>query len=272
MNTVDPILQVTDLNKSFGPTRAVIDVSFELRPGESLGIVGESGSGKSTTARMLVGLERPDSGSVRIAGVAGARSGGRAARSRARAIQMIFQDPYQSFDPRVRVEDAIAEPLRLHTSMDRRARRGRVAELLDQVGLTERQGRALPRELSGGMRQRAAIARALGIEPSVLVLDEAVAALDVSIQAQVITLLNGIRRDTGVAFLFVSHDLGVIRYVTDRLVVMRHGRIVDGGATEATLAAPEHPYTRLLLDSVPEPGWDLDRLVRDRRELAAQDG
>ena len=139
------------------------------------------------------------------------------------------------------------------------------------MGLTERQGRSRPRELSGGQRQRAAIARALGIEPSVLVLDEAVAALDVSIQAQVIALLEEIRATSGVSYVFVSHDLGVIRYVSDRIVVMRRGRIVESGGTEAVLAAPTHPYTRLLLDSVPTRGWDLERLSADRRAMAARD-
>lgn len=264
------VLHAQGLCKRYGDVQAVDDVGFVLRRGESLGIVGESGSGKSTTARLLVGLEEPDEGEVALAG--GLTSSPRTdRRARARAIQMIFQDPYQSFDPRLRIADAIAEPLRLHLHLSRRARNLRVTELLDQVGLSERQGRARPRELSGGQRQRAAIARALGVEPAVLVLDEAVAALDVSIQAQVIALLNEIRASSGVSFVFVSHDLGVIRYVSDHAVVMRRGRIIESGATEDLLAAPSHPYTQLLLDSVPQPGWDLERLSADRRAMAACD-
>lgn len=266
----DVVLRAVGLHKRYGAVHAVDDVSFELRRGESLGLVGESGSGKSTTARMLVALEAPDQGTVTLSG--GLISEPRAdRRERARAIQMIFQDPYQSFDPRLRVADAIAEPLRLHSDLSAADRTRKVAHLLDQVGLTERQGRSRPRELSGGQRQRAAIARALGIEPSVLVLDEAVAALDVSIQAQVIALLEEIRATSGVSYVFVSHDLGVIRYVSDRIVVMRRGRIVESGGTEAVLAAPTHPYTRLLLDSVPTRGWDLERLSADRRAMAARD-
>ncbi|MGD9525550.1 MAG: ABC transporter ATP-binding protein [Dehalococcoidia bacterium] len=265
----DVVLRVEHLRKTYGSTVAVADMSFELHRGESLGVVGESGSGKSTTARMVVGLELPDSGTVELPAVQQASRDTGQRLARARAVQMIFQDPYQSFDPRLRIADAIEEPLRLHFQMSSKEREDRVAELLEQVGLTVRQGRAQPRELSGGMRQRAAIARALGIKPSVLVLDEAVAALDVSIQAQVIALLNQIRAEGQVAFIFVSHDLGVVRYMTDRSIVMRHGDVVDRGETERLLADPQHPYTRLLLDSVPTRGWDLDRLAQDRRELAS---
>lgn len=259
----DAVLRVTDLRKSFGSNAAVAGVSFELGHGESLGIVGESGSGKSTTARLIVGLESPDSGHIEISSL----ESGAHRRKVARTVQMIFQDPYHSFDPRLRIAEAIAEPLKLHLNLGREERRRRVEQLLDQVGLSHRQGDALPRDLSGGQRQRAAIARALGIRPSILVLDEAVAALDVSIQAQVMELLDEIRVDTGISYLFVSHDLGVVRYMTDRAVVMHRGVIVEEGNTETLLAEPSHPYTRLLLDSVPVRGWDLDRIVQDRREL-----
>ncbi|HEX2316726.1 MAG TPA: ATP-binding cassette domain-containing protein [Thermomonospora sp.] len=265
----EPVLEVTSLVKRFGTFTAVDDVSFTLMPGASLGIVGESGSGKTTTARILAGLERPTSGTVRIAGHAVTGASRRERRRQARRLQMIFQDPYGSFDPRRTVAESIAEPLRLHGLCSGADLRARVDELLDQVGLSGRAGRSLPRDLSGGQRQRAAIARALGIAPRVLVLDEAVAALDVSIQAQILTLLDELRRDTGISYVFVSHDLAVVRYITDTAIVMRHGRVVERGETERILRSPRHPYTRLLLDSIPSPGWDLDRVARARRALDA---
>ncbi|WP_219417339.1 ABC transporter ATP-binding protein [Pseudonocardia nigra] len=264
-----PVLSVSGLCKTFGRFTAVDDVTFAVAPGSSLGIVGESGSGKTTTARILVGLEQATSGEVLLDGeVLGERSGRRRRRALARKIQMIFQDPYLSFDPRQTIEQSIAEPLRLHFGLDSARRERRVAELLDQVGLSARNARSLPKELSGGQRQRAAIARALGIEPKVLVLDEAVAALDVSIQAQVLALLDEVRRETGISYVFVSHDLAVIRHITESAIVMRSGRVVESGGTEDVLRSPQHPYTRLLLDSVPAPGWDPARVARAKRELA----
>jgi oligopeptide transport system ATP-binding protein len=263
----EPILAVSSLVKRFGQVTAVDEMSFELMPGGSLGIVGESGSGKTTTARILAGLERPTSGTVTLDGrPVGARSR-RARLWQARRLQMIFQDPYGSFDPRQTIAQSIAEPLRLHGEGGAKQHRARVDELLEQVGLSSRAGRSLPRDLSGGQRQRAAIARALAIEPRVLVLDEAVAALDVSIQAQILTLLDQLRGDTGISYVFVSHDLAVVRYITDTAIVMRHGRVVERGETEDILRNPRHPYTRLLLDSIPSPNWDLARLAQDRRAL-----
>ncbi len=271
MTAHDPgALVVNGLRKRFGDHTAVDDVSFRLPAGGSLGIVGESGCGKTTTARMLVGLAEPDAGTVRLDGRdRSARPRGRAERlARAREIQMVFQDPYLSLDPRVSVRACVEEVLRLHLPLDAPARRRRVAELLDQVGLGEREATALPRRLSGGQRQRVAIARALAAQPRVLILDEAVAALDVSIQAQILELLANIRREEGIGFLFVSHDLAVVRHITDEVVVLKDGRVVESGPTATVLSDPQHAYTRLLLDSVPRRGWDPARISEDRRSLA----
>ncbi len=268
------LLEVRDLRKSYtvpgGTVQAVDGLSFRLEQGGSVGLVGESGSGKSTTARILVGLEAPDSGEVLVHGTPLdlAAKGSAARLARARAVQMVFQDPYLSLDPRVRVQDAVGAVLRLHTDLDGSARDARVRELLDRVGMGAREARALPRHLSGGQRQRVAIARALAAEPRVLVLDEAVSALDVSVQAQVLNLLADIRQETGVGLVFVSHDLSVVRYVCDEVLVLHRGIVVEQGATAQLLSQPEHPYTRLLLSSVPRPGWDLEQISQLRREVA----
>lgn len=269
-----PLLRVEGLHKSYrtpggGVLAAVQDLSFELHAGGALGLVGESGSGKTTTARMLVGLERPDAGSILVQGrplAAAAR--GRAARlARAKAVQIVFQDPYLSLDARISIGATIDGVLRLHGTGDRAARAARVTELLAQVGLGAREASALPRGLSGGQRQRAAIARALAVEPTVLVLDEAVSALDVSVQAQVLNLLSDIRRDTGIGLVFVSHDLAVVRYLCDEALVLRRGRTMEHRPVAELLARPAHPYTRLLLASVPHPGWDPDTIAARRHEL-----
>jgi len=246
-------------------------VSFRLEAGQSVGIVGESGSGKSTTARMLVGLEAPDAGRISVQGrdLAG-RPRGRAERlARARAIQIVFQDPYLSLDPRLPVGAALEAVLRLHTDLSGPERRRRVLQLLEQVGLGEQQAAAVPRRLSGGQRQRVAIARALAVGPRVLVLDEAVSALDVSVQAQVLNLLTDIRHETGIGLVFISHDLAVVRYVCDQTLVMHRGSVVEHGSTRRLLDSPTHPYTRLLLSAVPRPGWDPAAIARLRREVAA---
>ncbi len=273
------MLRVEDLRKSFGAVKAVDGVSFSLAAGSATALVGESGSGKSTISRLLVGLESADSGRITLlTGASGAApptagSGGWPARRRqrrralARQVQMVFQDPFLSLDPRIRVGDSIAEVLDRHFSLTTEAKRRRVRELLEQVGLGGREERALPRMLSGGQRQRVAIARALAVEPRVLILDEATSSLDVSIQAQIIDLLVTIRKETGVTMLFVSHDLALVRQITDEVIVLFQGRIVEHGPTAKILAHPSADYTRLLLSSVPRPGWDPTQVVTLRQAL-----
>jgi ABC-type glutathione transport system ATPase component len=259
----EAILETQALRKVFGSQVAVDDVSITLVAGESLAIVGESGSGKTTVARMIVGLEHPTAGTIRACGRDRSRPA-RSARERKRRggeIQIVFQDPYSSLDPRQSVEASLAEVLRLHKRGGSDPR-GRVRELTELVGLDERQVRALPRALSGGQRQRVAIARALAAEPRILILDESVAALDVSIQAQILNLLADIRDKTGVSYVLISHDLAVVRQITDQAVVMYRGAIIERGPTAQVLDAPEKPYTQLLRSSVPGPGW------RPRRRAA----
>jgi ABC-type glutathione transport system ATPase component len=251
------VLAVEGLRKEFGSLVAVDDVSFAIPAGRSLAIVGESGSGKTTIARMIVGLERPTKGSITVCG----RDRSRPARStrdrrrRGSEVQIVFQDPYTSLDPRQTAEHAIDEILRLHHGYEVKRRRARIAELTDLVGLDSRQAGALPRALSGGQRQRVAIARALAAEPRLLILDESVAALDVSIQAQVLNLLADIRDETSVSYVLISHDLAVVRQLTDDAIVMHRGQLVERGPTALILDDPQHPYTQRLRASVPRPGW-----------------
>ena len=253
----EPVLMVEGLRKEFGSTLAVDDVSFSLPEGGSLAIVGESGSGKTTIARMIVGLERPTAGTIRACGQdrsTPARTT-RDRRRRGREVQIVFQDPYTSLDPRQTVEATIDEVLRLHHGWPADRRRKRIGELAELVGMDSRQVRALPRALSGGQRQRVAIARALAAEPRVLILDESVAALDVSIQAQVLNLLADIHDETDVSYLCISHDLAVVRQLTQETVVMWRGKIVERGPTARVLDDPSHEYTQRLRASVPRPGW-----------------
>ncbi|MFF8610490.1 ABC transporter ATP-binding protein [Streptomyces sp. NPDC015346] len=251
------MLEARNLRKVFGGFVAVDDVSFTLPERGSLAVVGESGSGKTTTARLIAGLDTPSGGRILVAGEERRPGRVRSAerRARGRGIQMVFQDPYSSLDRRQRVCDAVAEAVLLHRRLPADALRARVAELFDMVGLDERQARSLPKALSGGQRQRVAIARALAAEPRVLILDEAIAALDVSIQAQVLGLLADIRASTGTALLFITHDLGAVRHISEEVMVMRAGRVVEYGSLTDVLERPRDPYTRRLIDSIPKPGW-----------------
>ncbi len=280
-STGGPFLAVERLAKTFrlrrmlfggGQTEvhAVRDVSFALEPGASIGIVGESGSGKTTIARMLVGLEAPTGGKIVLEGEELRPRPTRAERlRRSRVVQIVFQDPYTSLDPRQSVRRALEEIQRVHFDGRAKAERdARTGELLDAVGLGEKEARALPRELSGGQRQRAAIARALSAEPRILVLDEAVSALDVSIQAQILNLLADLRHELGLAYVLISHDLAVVRQVADEVLVMYRGRAVETGPVETILHSPRHPYTQKLLESVPRPGM---RLAREPASLAADE-
>jgi ABC-type glutathione transport system ATPase component len=239
--------------KSRGEVRAVDDVSLDIHSGETLGLVGESGSGKSTLGRLILRLVEPTSGSIRFEGrdLLGASSG--EMRRLRRDMQIIFQDPFASLDPRFRVEDIIAEPLVIHEKGNAKdVIRPRVAELLRAVGLDESILRRFPHEFSGGQRQRIGIARALALRPKFIVADEPVSALDVSVGAQIVNLLAQLQRDFGLTYLFISHSMPVVRYLSTRIAVMYRGKIVEVGSTEQITERPQHPYTRSLLEATPE--------------------
>jgi peptide/nickel transport system ATP-binding protein len=275
--TTEPVLVVDGLRKTFqvraarGGRRenlaAVDDVSFTLAPGGSLGIVGESGSGKSTTARIIAGLEHADAGTVRVKGEDWTTAPRTTAgwRRRARIAQMVFQDPYLSLDRRQTVRQTLAEAVGVHRRGATRSEVGaRVDELLAAVRLAPELASRRPRSLSGGQRQRVAIARALAADPEILVLDEAVSALDVTTQVEILTLLDRIRRDTGVALLMISHDLSAVRRLCDRVLVMRDGVVVEQGPIADVLDSPATDYTRVLLASIPREGWVPQRRVPAR--------
>lgn len=266
-DAADPIVIIGDLHKTYQVRAAngakeklvaVDGVSLQLEPGGSLGIVGESGSGKSTTARLLLGLERADRGTITVNGQdwsTPARRGSER-RQRAKIAQMVFQDPYQSLDRRQTIRQCLVEAIRVHRPQDtKQAVAARVTELMSQVRLDESLLDTRPRALSGGQRQRVAIARALAADPVLLVLDEAVSALDVTTQVEILTLLDSIRRQTGVALLMITHDLTVIRRLCDQVVVMREGVIAERGTAAEILDNPQAEYTKLLLDSIPREGW-----------------
>jgi ABC-type glutathione transport system ATPase component len=265
LDDAQPVLSVRNLRKVFGTQVAVDDMTFDLMPGRSLAIVGESGSGKTTVARMICGLERPTSGTITACGRDRSKPArrGRERKARGREVQIVFQDPYSSLDPRQSGAELIDEVLRVHHDHDAADRRRIVGELAEIVGLDQRQINAMPKALSGGQRQRVAIARALATDPRVLILDESVAALDVSIQAQVLNVLADIRDDRGISYILISHDLAVVRQLTEDTIVMQRGVVVERGETGQVLDDPQHPYTRLLRASVPGPGWKPQRM-RDR--------
>jgi oligopeptide transport system ATP-binding protein len=243
--------------------RAVEGVSFELERGRTLGLVGESGSGKSTTARAIVGLERVTLGSIKLDGVELTTLTRRQWLPHRRRLQMIFQDPYASLDPRQTIGSALAEPFAIHRIVRPRERKLRALELLDAVGLDPSYSNRYPHELSGGQRQRIGIARALALEPEVLICDEPVSALDVSIQAQIVNLLKDLQERFELSLLFIAHDLALVRHACDEVLVMYLGRIVEAAPRDALFEHPMHPYTKALLSSVPiaDPAVERERIV-----------
>ncbi|GAC1537291.1 MAG: dipeptide ABC transporter ATP-binding protein [Acidimicrobiales bacterium] len=259
---VEPLLDVRRLHVTFGHggrlgrghvVRAVNDVSFQIAPGETLGLVGESGSGKSTTGNAVLKLVPISSGEVRINGRDIARVRGRELRRMRSQMQMIFQDPYSSLDPSATVRSSIAEPLRVHQGLSARRSSARVGELLELVGLPAAHASRYPYEFSGGQRQRVAIARALALNPKLIVCDEAVSALDVSTQNQVINLLEDLRAQFGLSYLFIAHNLAVVRHISHRVAVMYLGHIVEHGPSDRLYRRPAHPYTQALLAAIPVP-------------------
>jgi oligopeptide/dipeptide ABC transporter ATP-binding protein len=251
------MLDVTDLHTHFpgarGGLRAVDGVSFRLEAGETLGLVGESGCGKSTLGKTLLRLVDPTAGSLRFDGEDITRLGPTALKPVRRRMQMIFQDPFGSLNPRHTIREILGAPLQVHGLGDRADRRSSVADIIDRVGLPRDSGSRYPHEFSGGQRQRIGIARALILNPELVVCDEPVSALDLSIQAQILNLLVAMKRDFGLSYLFISHDLSVVRYFTDRVLVMYLGRIVEAAETADLWARPAHPYTRALMAAVPDP-------------------
>lgn len=258
MSTVAPLIEVKNLQKFFGssskPVRAVDDVSFTIQPGETLGLVGESGSGKSTIGRALLRLIDSTAGSVSYRGEdLGAASGSRMRILRSK-LQMIFQDPYASLNPKMRVRDILGEALQVHgLAKGKEATAQRIAELLKLVGLPPEHAARYPHEFSGGQRQRIGVARALSVQPEFIVADEPLSALDVSIQSQVVNLLCDLRDQFSLTMLFISHDLDVVEYLCDRVVVLYLGRVMEVAPTEALFSRPLHPYTQALLAASPKP-------------------
>lgn len=259
------LVEVKSVSKAY-PRRAglrtewqtvVQDVSFAIEPGETLGLVGESGSGKTTVARMILGLASPSSGSIHVDGVDVARASGGTMRRLRRQMQPVFQDPYAALNPRMNVFEIVTEPFRIHRreagfDTSRTALKAKAVELLRGVGLDESALARHPHEFSGGQRQRINIARALALRPRLLILDEPVSALDVSVGAQVVNLLRRLQRDHGLTYLFISHSMPLVRYLSTRIAVMERGRLVETGAAEALCAYPQEPYTRRLLAATPE--------------------
>ena len=261
---MEPLLHAREVSVRFRTGRHQVDalqgVSLEVQADERVGLVGESGSGKSTLARVFLGLQQPDSGSVSLAGQVLYPAGRRIRRERPRLVQMVFQDPYGSLNPRLTVGCALQEVLSVHALAGREEQPRRVEALLQQVGLDAASATRYPHEFSGGQRQRIALARALAMEPRLLVADEPVSALDVSVQVQILNLMIDLQRRRGLALLLIAHDLAVVRYCCDRVYVMQRGRVVESGPTAHVLEHPQHPYTARLLAAVP----DLDAALSDQ--------
>ena len=250
------------MRKQVGVIKAVDEVSFEAKRGETLGLVGESGCGKSTTGRAILKLYQPTAGSVELDGQDITHLRGRAMRALRPKLQMIFQDPQACLNPRMTVGSIIAEPLDEHSKLSRKQKRMHVAELLEAVGMRADFANRYPHEFSGGQRQRTGIARALALEPALIVCDEPIAALDVSIQAQVVNLLEDIQNERNLTFLFISHDLSMVRHIADRIAVMYLGKIVELASRDELYTSPLHPYTQALLSAVPVP----DPVAEAKRE------
>ncbi len=256
-----PILDVANLTKVFnirggGTVRAVEDVSFSIRRGETLALVGESGCGKTTVTKLLLGLEKPSSGQIAFDGLDIATASRSSIMKYRRQVQAVFQDPFASLNPRLKVRTIIAEPLMAHSIGDAKSRKARVLELLDVVGLPSSAAHLYPHEFSGGQRQRIAIARALALRPAFMILDEPTSALDVSVRAQILNLLADIQDEFGLTYLIVAHDLALVEHFSSAVAVMYLGSIAELGSTESVFANPQHPYTQALLASVPRPDPD----------------
>jgi oligopeptide transport system ATP-binding protein len=264
MRKIMALIEIASLTKRYGDTAALDGIDLTIHRGEVLGLVGESGSGKSTLAKLLVGLERPTGGSIRYDGRDIATLSRRERQQMRCKMQMIFQDPYASLNPRMTVEQIVGEGLEIHNLRPKAQRRDRIIELLDLVGLGPETLRRYPHEFSGGQRQRIGIARALAPEPEFLICDEPTSALDLSVQAQVVNLLQTLRKEMGLTYLFISHDLSVVRALADRIGVMYRGRIVEIGPARKIFGYPRHPYTKMLLSAIPlpDPVQEKERLAQ----------
>jgi peptide/nickel transport system ATP-binding protein len=276
------LLKVRDLKKYFSSRKnffshqtdtikAVDGVSFDVYPGETIGLVGESGSGKTTLGRLLIRLTEPTSGEIIFEGRDLTSLKSSEIREVRKSMQIIFQDPYSSLDPRQMIGEAILEPMKIHgLYKNRSAQKNRVFELLDKVGLDEKSYNRYPHEFSGGQRQRVCIARALAVDPRFLILDESVSALDVSVQAQVLNLLNQLKKDFNFTYIFISHDLSIVKFMSDRIFIMRNGKFVEMGFPEDLYLKPRDPYTRELIEAIPKGDLeDIRRNILQKRMAAA---